>query len=284
MPIDIPFAAGIISFTMHKTFAHISVATEADIGLPSLLAMAEAHEETWEASTTDPQTYETTIEHQAGGLDRRRIAGCEYLTETGTFSIFAAGTRVEAEEIPAEEPNRVTYLRLKGPLAAAIERTLEVAPERPLVVPKAPARLAFILAEATGVIFDRSVHWSWRLIETLADLTRTLDDTRHRPPTPTVRLVDRARALVEESPQRPWSVKELATLLGVRREALWEQFSSQTGQSPGDWIRQHRIRVAESMLARGLSVRETASRLGFSSRQQFARTYRTVTGRAPSLR
>ena len=33
---------------MHKTFAHISVATDTEIGLPSLFALVEAHEETWE--------------------------------------------------------------------------------------------------------------------------------------------------------------------------------------------------------------------------------------------
>lgn len=96
--------------------------------------------------------------------------------------------------------------------------------------------------------------------------------------------MDRVRTLVEESPHRAWSVKELADLLDVRRETLWSLFKQQAGQSPGDWIRQHRIRVAQEMLKRGLSVRETAAHLGFSSRQQFARSYRTVTSQAPSVR
>lgn len=269
---------------MHKTFAHLSVAPEADIGLPSLFALIEAHEETWEASTTEPQLYETTIEHQSGGLDRRWIAGREYRTETGTVSVFAAGTRVEVEDIPLDQPNRVEYVRIKGPLAAAIERTLEVTPERPLILPQAPAALPVALTEAIRIVFQRPPNWPWRLVEALADLARALDDARHRTPAPTTRIVDRVRMLVEESPQHPWSVKELAIRLDVRREQLWEAFRKQTGQPPGDWIRQHRIRVAQALLARGLSVRETASRLGFSSRQQFARSFRTVTGCAPSLR
>ena len=184
---------------------------------------------------------------------------------------------------PPDQPNRVEYLRLKGPFAEAIERTLGLVPDRPLVLPATPPALALNFAAALKIVFQRPDHWPWRLAATLAELTRTLDEVRRQATPPTVRLVDRARALVEESPHHSWSVKELAALLGVRREALWELFHEQTGQSPGEWIRQHRIRVAQALLARGLSVRETAGRLGFSSRQQFARTYRTVTGRAPSL-
>jgi AraC-like DNA-binding protein len=82
---------------MKKTFAHISVAVESDIGVPALLTRVEAHEENWEASTTAPQIYETTIELQKAGVDQRWIAGCEYRTDAGTFSVFAAGTRIETE-------------------------------------------------------------------------------------------------------------------------------------------------------------------------------------------
>jgi len=269
---------------MHKTLAHISVASEADIGLPSLFTRVEAHAETWEAGTTDPQTYETTIEHQSDGVDRRWIAGREYVTEADSFSVFAAGTRVAAEDIRPGRPDRVTYLRLQGPMAAAIERTLGVFPDSPLILPAAPPRLAVALSDATRVIFRRPHDWPWLLVESLADLVRAIGEVHCRRPPEAVRVVDRARALVEEAPHHPWSVKELAERLRVRREALWEQFKAQTGHSPGDWIRRHQMRVAQTMLARGLSVRETAARLGYPSRQQFARTYRAVTGRPPSRR
>jgi hypothetical protein len=53
---------------LKKTFAHISVALESDIGVPALLTLVEAHEENWEASTTAPQIYETTIELQKAGF------------------------------------------------------------------------------------------------------------------------------------------------------------------------------------------------------------------------
>lgn len=269
---------------MKKTFAHISVAVETDIGVPSLLTLVEAHEENWEASTTAPQTYETTIEYQKAGIDRRWIAGREYHTEAGAFSVFAAGTRIEVEKIPPGETDTVTYLRLKGPMAVAIEQALGVAPDRPLILPETPPTVALTLTQATKAVFERPPNWPWTLVEVLAELTRMLVTTGRQAPLPTARLVDRARTLVEESPHRAWSVKELSVLLGVRRELLWALFNEQTGQSPGDWIREHRIRVAREMLKRGLSVRETAARLGFSSRQQFARSYRTVTGQVPSGR
>jgi AraC-like DNA-binding protein len=269
---------------MKKTFAHISVAMESDIGVPSLLTLVEAHEENWEASTTAPQTYETTIELQKAGIDQRWIAGREYRTEAGTFSVFAAGTRIEMEKIPQGEVDHVEYLRLRGPLAAAIEQALEVSPDRPLILPGAPAELAITLSEATKIVFQRPPHWPWRFIAAASELTRALISARRKTPLPSDHLVDRVRSLVEEAPHRPWSVKELAIRLQVRREVLWALFKEQTGQSPGDWVRQHRIRVAREMLKRGLSVRETASRLGFSSRQQFARSYRAVTGQAPSVR
>jgi AraC-like DNA-binding protein len=282
--IDIRLFCGIIWFGMKKTFAHISVAPESDIGAPSLFTMIEAHEENWEASTTTPQTYETTIEYQKAGIDRRWIAGREYRTEAGAFSVFAAGTRVEAEKIPPGELDHVEYLRLRGPMAAAMEQALEVSPDRPLILPEAPAGLAITLSEATKIVFQRPPDWPWRFVAAASELTRALMSARQKTPLPTAHLVDRVRSLVEEAPHQPWSVKELAVRLHVRREVLWALFKEQTGQSPGDWVRQHRIRVAQEMLKRGLSVWETAARLGFSSRQQFARSYRTVTGHAPSAR
>jgi AraC-like DNA-binding protein len=269
---------------MKKTFAHISVALESEIGVPSLLTLAEAHEENWEASTTAPQTYETTIELQKAGIDQRWIAGREYRTEAGTFSVFAAGTRIETEKIPPGEVDHVEYLRLRGPLASAIEQALEVSPDRPLILPGAPAELAITLSEATKIVFQRPPHWPWRFIAAASELTRALISARRKTPLPSDHLVDRVRSLVEEAPHHPWSVKELAVRLQVRREVLWALFKEQTGQSPGDWVRQHRIRVAREMLKRGLSVRQTAERLGYSSRQQFARSYGTVTGQAPSVR
>jgi AraC-like DNA-binding protein len=268
---------------MKKTFAHISVAVESDIGVPALLTRVEAHEENWEASTTAPQIYETTIELQKAGVDQRWIAGREYRTDAGTFSVFAAGTRIETEKIPPGASDHVEYLLLRGPMAAAIERALAVSPERPLILPAAPADLAITLSEATKIVFQRPPNWPWRFIAAASELTRALIAARQKPPLPTAHLVDRVRSLVEEAPHQPWSVKELAVRLQVRREILWALFKDQTGQSPGNWIRGHRIRVAQEMLKRGLSVRETASRLGFSSRQQFARSFRTVTGCAPSL-
>ncbi len=274
---------GIIWLEMHKTFDHISVATGMDIGMPSLLALVEAHEETWAASTTAPQTYETTIEHQKAGMGQRWIAGREYRTDPGTVSVFAAGTRIEAESIPPGELNHVEYLRLKGPMASAMEQALDISPDRPMILAGAPAEPAIALSEATGIVFQRPPHWPWRFFAAAAELTRALLSARQAAPAPTDHLVDRVRTLVEESPHRAWSVKELAVLFHVRREVLWALFKEQTGQSPSDWVRQQRIRVAREMLKRGMSVRETAARMGFSSRQQFARTYRTVTGDAPSL-
>lgn len=269
---------------MHRTVAHISVATKDEPGLPSLFELVEAHEETWEASTTDPQTYATVIEHQATGAGRRWIAGREYAAAAGTLSVFAAGTLVQAEEILPGKPSRVTYLTLAGPMAEAVERALEVRPDRPLILPAASPGLAIGLSECARIVFRRRHNWPWSLVESLANLTRAIAEARDGKPTTEDRLADRVRRIVEESPHHPWSVKELAVLLDMRREALWEGFKEQTGQSPGEWIRRHRIRVTEGMLARGVSVRQAAERLGFSSRQQLARTFRTVTGHAPSRR
>jgi hypothetical protein len=113
--IDIRFARGIISFVMHTTFAHISVATQSDIGLPTLFTRVEAHEERWESSTALPQTHMTTVEYQHAGIDRRWINAREHRTEAGALSVFAAGTRIEAEEISPGGVDHVEYLRLEGP-------------------------------------------------------------------------------------------------------------------------------------------------------------------------
>ncbi|MEI6972178.1 MAG: AraC family transcriptional regulator [bacterium] len=260
------------------------MATEDEVGLPSLITQIGAHQETWEASTASPQLYDTTIEYQHAGTDRRWIAGTEFCTGAGTLSVFAAGTRIDAERIPAGRRLRVEYLSWRGPMAALFEKALGITAVRPLIFPDAPAGMALSVTNSTRAVFERSTGWNWQVVAILADLTRTLMTARSQVQLPAAQVVIRARRLVEESPRHPWSVKEVSALLGVRREMLWEVFKGQTGLTPGEWIRRHRIRVAQRLLERGMSVRATAEHLGFSSRQHFARSFRMVTGRAPSLR
>jgi AraC family transcriptional regulator len=73
----------------------------------------------------------------------------------------------------------------------------------------------------------------------------------------------------------------LAGLCGLSVRHLARAFRASTGRSLGDYIAEHRVRLACEMLARGASVKETAHAAGFSAPSNFATSFRRDTGYSP---
>jgi AraC family transcriptional regulator len=73
----------------------------------------------------------------------------------------------------------------------------------------------------------------------------------------------------------------LAGLSSLSVRHLTREFRASTGKSLGDYIAQHRMRLACEMLANGASVKETAYAAGFSAPTNFATSFRRETGYSP---
>lgn len=73
----------------------------------------------------------------------------------------------------------------------------------------------------------------------------------------------------------------LASHCGLSVRHLARAFRARMGRSLGDYIAEHKMRLACKMLAEGASVKETAYAAGFSAPTNFASAFRRATGFTP---
>lgn len=96
------------------------------------------------------------------------------------------------------------------------------------------------------------------------------------------RLASQARALVEDSPDCPMSVVELALRLGVSRRTIQYACQNALGAKPTSYLRAVRLSGVRRELRMARSVTEAATRWGFWHLSNFARDYCAMFGELPS--
>jgi AraC-like DNA-binding protein len=89
-------------------------------------------------------------------------------------------------------------------------------------------------------------------------------------------------AQIHTSPNRKWTVPELAGSAAVSRSVLDERFRRVLGRSPIRYLTEWRMHVAEDLFATtDLSVAAVASRVGYDSEEAFSRAFKRGHGTSP---
>ncbi|MFB5192611.1 AraC family transcriptional regulator [Alicyclobacillus fastidiosus] len=86
---------------------------------------------------------------------------------------------------------------------------------------------------------------------------------------------------IRQSPQKHWSVHQLATLCGYHPTYFAALFRDVMGRSPKQYQMLERIQRAKEMLLITDTTQEAAEALGYSSVHYFCRNFKTVTGITP---
>ncbi|NQU38739.1 MAG: helix-turn-helix transcriptional regulator [Lentisphaerae bacterium] len=108
----------------------------------------------------------------------------------------------------------------------------------------------------------------------------TISDTEAA--TPRLRLRNQVERYVEAHLDERILLSDLARHLGMGVSSLSHSYSRTVGESPQDTVRRIKLRTARQLLLRdGLSVKQCASRLGFSSAFEFSRMFKRCEGMAP---
>ena len=90
---------------------------------------------------------------------------------------------------------------------------------------------------------------------------------------------ERARQLLEQNYQRPWTLAGLARAVGCNRTTLQEEFRMLTRTSVHRFLVRHRVSVAQQLLAGSdLKVSRVAQEVGYRSASAFARHFKILTG------
>ncbi len=97
-------------------------------------------------------------------------------------------------------------------------------------------------------------------------------------------FIARALDAIHESPGDAWTVRTLAQVATMSRSAFAERFTTLVGQTPASYLTEVRMETSKTLLIRdGLSIAETAHRLGYESEAGFRRAFRRHTGSAPAI-
>lgn len=92
-----------------------------------------------------------------------------------------------------------------------------------------------------------------------------------------------ALAVLHRSPERRWTVAELAAAANASRSLLDERFREVLGRSPIRYLTDWRLHVAKDLLATTtLGVAAVARRVGYESEEAFSRAFKRAHGSAPA--
>jgi len=98
------------------------------------------------------------------------------------------------------------------------------------------------------------------------------------------RFVGRALILMHEAPAFAWTIDELGRRVGLSRSALHERFAEMIGQAPMQYLANWRMQVGAALLRDTAStVASVAQEVGYQSEAAFARAFKRLVGKAPSL-
>ncbi|PZO78654.1 MAG: AraC family transcriptional regulator [Mesorhizobium amorphae] len=94
--------------------------------------------------------------------------------------------------------------------------------------------------------------------------------------------IGRVLAAIHESPERDWTVAELARLMGASRSSFADKFAAIVGETPARYVAQVRMHRARQWIREDRArIAEVAHRLGYDSEASFSRAFKRVIGTAP---
>lgn len=87
---------------------------------------------------------------------------------------------------------------------------------------------------------------------------------------------------IHSTPENPWSLNTLAEACGMSRSKFADEFKSVVGQSPGDYLMEWRISVAQKLLFKEHSMDFIANSVGYENGSALARAFRKKIGKSPT--
>jgi len=91
-----------------------------------------------------------------------------------------------------------------------------------------------------------------------------------------------ARQRLDEVPEVPTTLAELAALSGVSRFQFLRGFARETGITPHAYLLQRRVRLARQLLIAGRALAEAALEAGFADQSHMTRAFRRQFGVTPA--
>ena len=139
------------------------------------------------------------------------------------------------------------------------------------------------VTEADGDERYRKLVTVARILEFLARLDEMArcDGMMQTPPTSEDELIKRAVAYVDLHIGERITLDDMAAALFVSKSTLCHRFSRYMGISINKYVNVRKIHRAHTLMRRGLTASEAASRVGFDNYAAFFYNYKSITGSIP---
>lgn len=86
---------------------------------------------------------------------------------------------------------------------------------------------------------------------------------------------------IHQQPEEAWTLEDMTGLAHMSRSKFADEFRHVVGQSPGDYLIEWRVAVAQNLLKRGKPVGWVANEVGYETPSALARVFRKKTGLSP---
>lgn len=87
---------------------------------------------------------------------------------------------------------------------------------------------------------------------------------------------------IHKSPAKPWSLEELANIAGMSRSRFANTFRDVVGLTPGYYVSEWRLCIAQSLLRKGQNLQLIANTVGYASASALSRAFKAHWGVTPS--
>jgi len=91
----------------------------------------------------------------------------------------------------------------------------------------------------------------------------------------------KALVAVHEQPSEPWTLESLAKVSGMSRSVFATEFRQTVGCTPGSYLQNWRIRLAQHAIRSGQSFKMVVAEIGYGSEAAFSRAFKSQTGVTP---
>ena len=172
---------------------------------------------------------------------------------------------------------------LKNPLAEALPESVILKLDEALSL---NASLQLLFSEAQ-VNYSGQQALLDRLIEVIIiQLLRELIDQKHLQIGLLAGLAEprlaKAITAMHKEPAKPWTLNNLADIAGMSRAHFATNFRETVGTTPGHYLSNWRIGVAQSLLRRGKSLQLVADAVGYANSSALSRAFTAVVGTSPA--
>jgi AraC-like DNA-binding protein len=93
--------------------------------------------------------------------------------------------------------------------------------------------------------------------------------------------IAKALVAIHKTPERQWSLIQLASLAGMSRSRFAAVFHEMVGTTPGDYLTKFRICAAQELLRRGMPLKMAAVEVGYGSTAALSRAFTSLCGMSP---